>query len=192
MILGLTGGSGTGKSTACNYFKKRGYIIVDSDSIAREVCSPGEPCLAEIAEHFGKEILDDKGNLIRPLLGDMVFADKEKLQLLNSITHKYIVDKNKEIIALNPGRNIVLDAPLLFEAGLGSICTQTLCVLSSREKRIERIVARDGILPDKAMARINSQPDDEFYISRCDYTVYNNAGVDELIKALDAIFGGNE
>ena len=192
MILGLTGGSGTGKSTVCNYFIKKGFLVIDSDKIAREVCQRGEKCLCEIAEAFGKEIIDSEGNLIRSALAQIVFNDSEKLKLLNKITHKYIVMRNMDIIEKNRNRNIVLDAPLLFEAGLGDVCTKRLCVLSSREKRVERIMFRDNISEESALLRIGSQPDDEFYISRCEYVIYNNCTREELFAQLDRMFGGND
>ena len=191
MILGLTGGSGTGKSTVCKYFEDKGFLIIDSDKIARQVCQKGEKCLEEVVNAFGKEILDEEGNLIRSALAKIVFSDEEKLGLLNSITHKYIVLENMNIIKDNPHRDIVLDAPLLFEAGLGDICTKRLCVLSDRSKRIQRIVERDNILVENATARINSQPEDEFYISRCEYVVYNNSSVEELFEKLGSMFGGS-
>ena len=190
MIIGLTGGSGTGKSTACEYFRNKGFIIVDSDKIARQVCAKGEKCLEEIVEAFGNDILDEDGNLKRKTLGNIVFSNKKKLDILDKITHKHIVLKNMEIIRLNPSSDIVLDAPLLFEAGLGGVCTKTVCVLSDTEKRIERIMARDGISKESALARIKSQPADSFYISLCDYVIYNNSNVADLINQLENIFGG--
>ena len=191
MILGLTGGSGTGKSTVCKYFEEKGFLVIDSDKIARQVCQKGEKCLEEVVSAFGKEILDEDGNLIRSALAKIVFSDEKKLSLLNSITHKYIVLENKNIIEENSHRDIVLDAPLLFEAGLGDICTKRLCVLSDRNKRIQRIVERDNISDESATARINSQPEDEFYTSRCEYVVYNNSSREELFGELDRIFGGS-
>ena len=190
MILGLTGGSGTGKSTVCKYFEDKGFLVIDSDKIARQVCKKGEKCLEEVVAAFGKEILDDEGNLIRSALAKIVFSDEKKLSLLNKITHKYIVLENMNIIENNPHRDIVLDAPLLFEAGMGDICTKRLCVLSHTEKRIERIVCRDNISKENAYARINNQPEDEFYTSRCEYVVHNNSTIEELFAELDRMFGG--
>ncbi len=190
MVLGLTGGSGTGKSTASEYFAKKGFIIADSDKIAHKVCTKGEKCMEEITEVFGSAVADDNGNLNRAVMREIVFNDKEKLKLLNAITHKYIVRENLNIIEENPGKNIVLDAPLLFEAGLGEVCTATLCVLSDMEKRAKRIVNRDGISMENALARLSSQPGDEFYISRCNYVVYNNGNEKDFTDQLDLIFGG--
>ena len=144
----------------------------------------------EIAQAFGEGVKDAHGNLNRAVMREIVFKDKEKLKLLNAITHKYIVKENINIIEENRDKNIVLDAPLLFEAGLGEVCTKTLGVLSDMEKRARRIVLRDGITMENATARLASQPEDEFYISRCDYVVYNNGSEKELTDQLDLIFGG--
>ena len=190
MVLGLTGGSGTGKSTASKYFESKGFLVVDSDKIAHKVCTKGEECMAEITKAFGEAVADADGNLNRAVMREIVFKDEEKLKLLNAITHKYIVRENINIIEENENKNIVLDAPLLFEAGLGKVCTKTLCVLSDMEKRAHRIVARDGISVENALARLSCQPDDEFYISRCDYVVYNNGTEQEFLGKLDLIFGG--
>ncbi len=190
MIIGLTGGSGTGKSTACEYFKENGFVIIDSDKIAREVTSKGEKCLEEIRLSFGNGVIDAEGNLIRPHLAKIVFNDPEKLKLLNCITFKYIVGRNKEIIDENPQKNIVLDAPLLFEAGLDSLCTETIGVLSTRENRIARIMERDSVSKEVAVSRISSQPDDEFYISRSDYILCNNGKKEDFVLELKKLFGG--
>lgn len=190
MVLGLTGGSGTGKSTASKYFSQKGFLVLDSDKIAHKVCTKGEKCMEEIVDAFGEAVVDSDGNLNRAVMREIVFKNKEKLELLNAITHKYIIKENLDIIAANPDKNIVLDAPLLFEAGLGEVCTKTLCVLSDMDKRAERIMLRDGISGESALLRLKSQPEDEFYISRCDYVVYNNGNENDLIVQLDSIFGG--
>ena len=100
MIIGLTGGSGTGKSTASAFFRDSGFAVADLDAIARTVCAPGTACLAEIDAAFGG-VVDGDGELNRHKLGDIVFNDGEKLKLLNSITHKYIIEETKKFISKN-------------------------------------------------------------------------------------------
>lgn len=190
MIIGLTGGSGTGKSSACEFFKKKGFLILDLDKVSRKVCQKGEKCLDEIVDFFGNDILNENGELIRRKLGDIVFSDKEKLEILNKITHKYLIEETRNFISANEDKNIVLDAAVLFEAGAQKLCTHTLCVLSSFENRLKRIIERDGISQESARNRILSQPDDDFYLSRCDAYVYNNSSVEELFNQLEKCFGG--
>ncbi len=191
MIIGITGGSGTGKSTACRFFEEKGWLIIDADSVAREVCSRGTKCLGEIKSEFGDKILDENGNLKRKELGEIVFADKSRLERLNSITHKYIVKEIKNR-AKNNCRDIVIDAPLLLETGLESICDKTLCVLADEDIRIRRICKRDSISPQTAKNRIASQKEDSYYRDRCDFSVMNNLSEEELMRELTEIFGGND
>lgn len=191
MIIGLTGGSGTGKSTASAFFRDSGFAVADLDAIARTVCAPGTACLAEIDAAFGG-VVDSDGVLNRHKLGDIVFNDGEKLKLLNSITHKYIIEETKKFILKNSGRNIVLDAPLLFESGLGALCDVTVGILSSTQNRIKRIVKRDGITASQAQSRINSQPGDDFYTSKCTLILRNDLTPADLMRSLSAHFGGLE
>lgn len=190
MILGVTGGTGTGKTSVCQFFKKHGFVIIDSDIVARNVCRKGTDCLGEIADTFGADILDADGNLKRKELGRIVFSDEKKLKILNSITHKYIADSIKKTIEENNGKNILIDAPLLIEAGLDGICTKTLCVLADKDVRLKRIMERDSLSEDDARARISSQREDEFYISHCDFVIYNNGELASLETELFDIFGG--
>lgn len=191
MIVGITGGSGTGKSTACRFFRENGWFIIDADSVAREVCSKGTRCLGEIKAQFGAGIIDEDGNLKRKELGEIVFSDKSRLDKLNSITHKYIVEEIKNRAKNNDG-NIVIDAPLLLETGLDSLCDKTLCVLADEDIRIKRICKRDMISAETAKNRIASQREDGYYRERCDFSVTNNGTEEELIMETAKIFGGND
>lgn len=184
MIIGLTGGSGTGKSTACRFFRDNSFVVIDADKVYEGLCQKASPLINEISHTFGAGVLNKDLSLNRTELSKIVFSDSEKLKTLNSITHKYIIDKIKEIISDNSQRNIVIDAPLLIEAGLDKICDLTVCILADREKRIERIMQRDNKTFDEAKRRIDSQKDDEFYLSKCDISVYNNSAEDDMIKSL--------
>ncbi len=190
MIVGLTGGSGSGKSSACPFFEKKGFKIVDMDALSRKTSKKGSPCLKEIESVFGSGVIDENGELKRRALGDIVFSDAEKLKKLNSITHKYIIEETEKIIAQNSEKDILFDAPLLFEAGLNKLCGVTLAVLSSKENRVKRICLRDNLTESRALARIESQPSDEFYTSHCDFVISNNGTLEELETALKERFGG--
>lgn len=192
MILGITGGTGTGKTSVCDYFKNQGYVIIDSDAVARKVCAKGTACLKEIVGVFGQDITDSDGNLKRKELGRIVFSDAQKLKTLNCITHKYIIESIKETIRENPDKNIVIDAPLLIESGLDSVCTKILCVLADTDTRLKRIMQRDSLSQTEAQDRILSQPNDDFYISKCDYVLYNNGDFENLSTKLSDIFGGTD
>ena len=187
MILGITGGSGSGKSIASKFFEDNGFYVIDYDKIAREVCSNGMPCLKELKDTFGCDIFDANGNLLRKKLGEIVFKDKQKLCILNNITHKYIMEQSDKLIASLKGKNIILDAPLLFEANLNQQCDKVLCILCTEDERINRISRRDAISTEQAKNRIKSQPCDSFYKEKSDYCVINNGNTDELYDSLNNI-----
>ena len=180
MIIGLTGGSGTGKSSASKIFEKNGFTVIDFDKISRDVCAPKSQCLFEITQIFGESVLNEDKSLNRKKLGEIVFSDKEKLDILTRITHKHILIKTDEIMEENKNKNLLFDAPLLFEAGLEKKCDFVISILSDKEKRIERICKRDSLCVKSAKKRINSQKDDDYYISKSDFCVYNNSSVSEL------------
>ena len=105
LVIGLTGQTGAGKSTVCSFAEKEGAAVINADHIAREVMYPGSLCIQKLSEAFGKDIVDDKGCLIRSRLAERAFADREKTELLNRITHPFIIDKTKEYIAAFGNKN---------------------------------------------------------------------------------------
>ncbi len=183
IVIGLTGGSGSGKSTVALCFKNAGARIIDADQIARDVVAIGRPALAEIANTFTDVLLPD-GSLNRKKLGAIVFSDKNALAQLNKITHAYIIKAIKEILENHPQPLTVIDAPLLFECGLEPLCSVCVAVLSDRKTRLERIMKRDGLTEDLAKSRIDAQPDDDFYRTRCDYIIENNQDQNALKRSI--------
>lgn len=188
MIIGLTGGSGTGKSSAARYIEQKGFLTVDFDRISREITQKNTPCLKEIVKTFSEEVLNEDKTLNRRRLGEIVFSDSEKLAILNSITHRYILKESERIVRENSRCNFLFDAPLLFEAGLEKQCDYVISVLADKETRICRIVARDSISHETAENRINSQHNDEYYMTKSDFCVTNNGSIEELQQQLDDIF----
>lgn len=185
MIIGLTGASGSGKSLAADFFKKHDFYIIDFDLIAREVCSPGEPCLKELAQVFGEDILDKDGKLKRKYLGDIVFRDENKLKMLNEVTTKHILLRADILKKQNPGRHIIYDAPRLFEAGLHCECDKVVSVICDTDTKIKRIMNRDGICEETARGRIKSQKDNKYYIENSDYFIENNSSLEEFYEKLE-------
>ena len=146
-ILGLTGGSGTGKSAACTAFARLGCGVIDADATYRTLCDTCEPMLEEIQNVFG-DVFSTDGKLDRKKLGAIVFADAQKLQQLNAITHPYIRQAARDAFAAYSKRGCLLciyDAPVLFEGQMETLCDKTCAVLAARNTRIARIVARDAI-----------------------------------------------
>ena len=157
-ILGLTGGSGTGKSAACTAFARLGCGVIDADATYRTLCDTCEPMLKEIQNVFG-DVFSTDGKLDRKKLGAIVFADAQKLQQLNAITHPYIRQAARDAFAAYSKRGCLLciyDAPVLFEGQMETLCDKTCAVLAARNTRIARIVARDAITEEYAALRIDA------------------------------------
>ena len=184
MVLGLTGQTGAGKSTVCQLLQNEQDIcVVDADKIAREVVTSGTDCLAEIVLCFSITVLNEDGTLNRKKLGKIVFNDREKLKQLNSITFPYIIAGMKEQInkGIKAGHSIViLDAPVLFESKSDQLCDKVLAVIADTEVRKNRIMQRDSLTSEEALARMNSQHGDDFYTSRADYIIRNDGDVTAL------------
>lgn len=187
MLVGITGGSGCGKSVAAEVFESFGAEIIDADKTARAVTKKGEKALAEIEKTFGSEYLDENGELLRKKLGSLVFSDMKMLDKLNFIIGKYIREEIEKKIRNSTADISILDAPLLFEYGLEKECDAVIAVLSDRKSRLERIVKRDGISYKDAENRINSQKKDEYYLEKADYMVYNNSTREEMYDQIKKI-----
>lgn len=167
-IIGITGGIGTGKSTVTKLIKEKGYIVLDADKIAREVVEKGKPALEKISKEFGKIVIREDGELDRKALGNIIFNDKLKRKKLNDIIHSYIFESIKSsIIKMSEKQKVIfLDIPLLFEEydnikEFGIIFDEIWLVYLDRNTQLQRIIKRDSISREYALARINSQIDIE-------------------------------
>lgn len=183
MIIGITGPTGSGKSTVSEQFKSLGFTVISADDISRNVQSKGSECLNKLVEHFGKKILNSDGSLNRKVLAQIVFADNESRLVLNQITHPYIIKEilyQKDKFISRGKNNIVIDAALLFESRLNEICDITLAVLASLENRLSRIIMRDKISTELAINRIKSQNTEEYYKNKADYIIYSDCNLVKL------------
>lgn len=177
-IVGLTGPTGSGKGYVCDYLKKMGCYVVDTDLVAREITMKNSPHLVTLAAYFGEDIITAEGELDRKLLASRAFKDKPSQELLNSLTHPEIIRISHErcIDALENGAAAaVIDAPLLFECGADKICDTVIAVIAPKDIRIERIMQRDSITKEQALQRMSVQHDDEFYTKKAQFTVRSYA-----------------
>ena len=189
-IIGLTGGSGAGKGEAARCFWQFGAGVVDADAVYRTLCAENRPMLEEIRAAFG-EVLTTEGALDRPKLAKVVFSDAARLHLLTEITAPYILAASREAFAAlaAAGHEVILyDAPTLFQIGAEVLCTAVIGVVAGRETRLARIIARDGLEPMAAAARIDAQPDAAFYRSRCRYILQNDGSLAQLCAAAREIW----
>ena len=189
-IIGLTGNSGSGKTTACEFFKSAGFEIIDCDKLAREVVQKGQPCLLELCAFFGTDILNEDGTLNRKKLAEIAFADKELTQKLNEITHKYIIQRVNSLIENYKTQNetaVIIDAPVLYESGLDKICDFVVAVTADEDIRIERLALRDSITQDQAKQRFKHQKTAQFYKQNADFVITNNDNKEILKQNIDHI-----
>ena len=188
-VIGMCGGSGSGKGTACVFFAELGIKIIDTDGIYHDLTSRNSDCLREIALAFGDEIVYNN-TLDRKALANIVFASKDKLDLLNKIAHKHILNEvKKQIDFYRTSRaiGVIVDAPVLFESGFDRECDATLAICADIDIRIERITSRDGITKERALARIQSQKSDAWLKNKCDYYIENNTTTDDLKASVNNI-----
>ena len=189
-VIGLCGGSGSGKGSVCAIFLERGIPSIDTDAVYREMTAGDSACLRALSEEFGNTIISADGSLDRRALFTVVFSGDgaaERRCRLNEITHKYILDETRSRLYAMRKDNVkaaIVDAPLLFESGFDSECDALVCVIADRETRISRIMGRDGITYEEAVRRIDSQIADEILIKSCDYVVYNDDGISSLRSAV--------
>ncbi|KAA1186307.1 dephospho-CoA kinase [Paenibacillus sp. B2(2019)] len=178
MIIGLTGGIASGKSTVSALLVSKGARLVDADVIAREVMLPGHEVLAAAVKQFGSEILSSDGTLNRGKLGDIVFQDPAALQALNNLTHPAIRREIKERMNSmeeeDPKKLTIVDIPLLFESGLENMFHEILVVYVPREVQIARLMERNGLSLEQAEARLNAQMDIEAKRNKADYIIDNS------------------
>ncbi len=189
MIIGLTGGIATGKSTVSALLIRKGALLVDADVIAREVMLPGHPVLAAVAEHFGQAVLLADGTLDRKKLGDIVFREPAQRQALNEITHPAIrLEIRRQMESLereHPERLVVVDIPLLFESGLESMFERVMLVYAPASIQKERLMNRNQLTAEEAEARINSQMDIEEKKRKADVIIDNSGSAEETQRQID-------
>lgn len=173
-IVGITGGTGCGKTTALMELERRGALVIDCDAVYHELLASNTAMLAEINARFPGTI--ENGVLQRKKLGAVVFADAAALDDLNAITHRYVraeVRARLRAWARQGGTVAAIDAIALIESGLAELCTVTLGVMAPREVRIERLIAREGVTRAYAEARIDAQKPNEWFAKHCSYVLDN-------------------
>ena len=191
VIIGVTGPSGAGKGSVSEYLATRHkFKVIDADVVYHSIISSPSDCVNELVSNFGERILNENGGIDRKSLSPLVFGEenKEKLLLLNTITHKYVKNEINKLIKTYFAENAavcVIDAPLLIEAGIDEMCDYVIAVIAPKEIRAKRIAMRDGIDEEAALLRINSQNPDSFYEEKCDF-ILQNIFLGELGRLVDS------
>ncbi len=171
MVIGVTGRSGSGKSLLSERLAQMGALVLDADAIYGQLAGKNGPLLPALEKRFPGVVKE--GRLDRSALGAIVFADEQARLELNALTHGSVKAEMERRMTQSDAALVALDVPLLFESGIDRLCTLTLAVLADREGSVLRILKRDGIDRSRAEARLDSQPDDEFYRKRADLLLEN-------------------
>lgn len=189
-IIGLTGGIATGKSTVSNIIKGLGYLVIDADKIAREIVEIGKPAYKEIVNYFGEDILAENGDINRKKLGNIVFNNDKKREMLNNITHPHIKIDIKKLIDKNGDKNIIfVDIPLLIEgldnyAQYGIYFDEIWLVYIGEESQINRLMKRDLINRHEAINRIKAQMPIEEKVEYASKIIDNTGEINYLDKQI--------
>lgn len=174
LLIGLTGGIGSGKSTVSAALAERGAVVVDADAIVHELQEPGTEVFAAIVERFGTGILGPDGALDRPTLAARVFADADELEALNAIVHPAVgVEIAARLESAGPGDVVILDVPLLVESGRDDMAG-TLVVDLPEDLAVERLVSQRGLTEEDARARMGRQASREERLARADFVIDNS------------------
>lgn len=188
MIIGLTGGIASGKSTVSKIFRELGAEIIDADIKAKEI-SEREDVIKEIGNIFGKEVINSEGKIDRLKIKEIVFNNKEKLKKLNDSIHPKVMEEFKKIKE-NTGKNdiIIFDVPLLFESGMDKMCDKIILVFTDKKIQIKRMLERDGITEELAEKIINSQMSLEEKLNKSQIYLENNGTLEDLREKSETIY----
>jgi dephospho-CoA kinase len=192
LCFGLTGGIACGKSTVARFFQDLGAYIIDADRIGNEVIEPGHTAYQEVIESFGKDILDSGGRIDRRKLGPKVFADLQQLRRLNAIVHPHIIARVKKLAAgeqkRNPHAVVIVDAALIFEAGLAGTLRKVIVAWCRPEQQVERLMAKAGVSREEAERRIQAQMPLEEKRRRADYLIDCSGSLEQSRSQVGAIY----
>ncbi|MER5994690.1 dephospho-CoA kinase [Streptomyces viridosporus] len=187
--VGLTGGIGAGKSEVSRLLVECGAVLIDADRIAREVVEPGTPGLAAIVDAFGTDVLAPDGSLDRPALGSLVFADPDRLAVLNSIVHPLVGARSRELeAAVAEDAVVVHDVPLLTENGLAPLYDLVIVVDASPETQLDRLVRRRGMTEEDARARMAAQATREQRREIADIVIDNDVPLEALERRVKEVW----
>ncbi len=191
MIIGITGGFSSGKSTVAGFLAERGAAVLDADTMAHQAAEPMGDCYRAIIKLFGDSILGEGRRIDRQLLGKIVFADFKKLRRLNQIIHPYVKRKFKEaavrILRENPRSLIVFDVPLLVESGMMGDVDWMVVITTTVKKQIERAMERFGLAEREALRRIQAQLPLREKARRADFVISTSGTLDETKEQVEKL-----
>ena len=188
-VLGLTGGTGCGKSEAAQFLRSLGAQVADADAISRALTAPGGAALPEIRRYFGDGVFSEDGSLNRRALGERIFHDPAAKTALEGAIHPRVRSALEEAVRTSVARVTVLDVPLLFETGMEEICDEVWTMSADEETQIARVCARDGLSAEQARARIAGQMSMAERNARADRVIDSRRPIEQTRSALRLYYG---
>ncbi len=185
-ILGLTGQTGSGKSTLHSVAEKKGFYVIDCDKVAHCVTEQNEVAKDALCAAFSSDILTG-GKIDRKKLARAAFKSKENTELLNKTVLPFIAAEIKKKIEKSESEYILLDAPTLYESGADKMCSSVIALLADEKIRKLRIIERDNLSEEAALLRLKAAKSDEYYIQKADKIIYNNGSIEEYSKQFSEI-----
>lgn len=192
MLIGLTGGIASGKSTVSEMLKRRGAHVIDFDVLARIVVEPDKPAWRDIVDYFGDSVLNEDHTLNRTKLGDIVFADAEKRQTLQGFIYPRLYEEYarqiNEIQERHPDAIIVVDIPLLIETGMRGTFEKIIVVYATKEQQIKRLMARDGLDRESIQKRLDAQMSIDEKVKYADYVISNSDSLEQTEANVEQVW----
>ena len=187
LIIGLTGGIGSGKSVASDKFKSLGIVVVDADVASRTVVEPGKPALKEIQDHFGSGIITAEGKLDRNKLREIIATDPEERKWLESVTHPKIGEQITKEISESTSVYTLFVAPLLLETNSQEMCSRVVVVDVPKDVQIQRTAKRDKVSSNQVEQMVAAQMKREKRLEKADDVLLNNGTIEDLEKQVEEL-----
>ncbi|MBS1270882.1 MAG: Dephospho-CoA kinase [Candidatus Marinimicrobia bacterium] len=194
LVVGVTGGIGSGKSTVSEMFAEKGAYIFDADTVAKEMIDTNEELQQELIDEFMDDIIDENSNIVKSKLARIGFSNQANQEMLNAIIHPYVFQANDAQVEAARERGdtdlYILDAPLLFESGLDLHTDYTVLVYTRMKLRLERAKKRGNLSHDEITRRMDLQMPEEEKVELADFVIDNNGTEEELRAEVDRVYAG--
>ncbi len=184
--IGITGGIGSGKSLACKYFEEQGYKVIYADKVAKELYASNKQLINKLVAEFGKEILDENGNLSRHNAKRIIFSNKRNIKRVNSIVHPFVFRQMDKMVSRIKDNIVLFEAAIMFESGSYKRMDYVVLIYANKETRIKRIIRRDGVRRSDVLKLMQLQLDEREKAQRADFVIKNNSTAIELKNNVEA------